>query len=98
MPKYYVWVEATATDPAQMKSYGEKVGATVDQYGGRYVIRNGRFDILEGGPGEHRGKVLIEFPSREAAIAWWHSPEYGAISPIRQAHSRGNFVLIDGKE
>ena len=98
MPKHYVWVEATVADREKMKPYGEKVGATVAKYGGRYIIRNGAFDILEGGAGEHKGKVLIEFPSREAALTWWNSPEYREISIIRQANSRGNFVLVEGKE
>ena len=79
-----------------MKEYQEKVGATVDAHGGRYLIRGRPAAVLEGTEGQHGVKVVLEFPSLEAAQTWYDSPEYQAILASRTDNSDANFVLIEG--
>ncbi|WUH88964.1 DUF1330 domain-containing protein [Streptomyces sp. NBC_00433] len=73
-------------------SYLEQVEATVQPYGGRWLA-NGEADVVEGAwPGL---VVLMEFPDRAAADAWYNSPEYQAIRPLRVNSSIADLVLID---
>ncbi|KGI78255.1 DUF1330 domain-containing protein [Oleiagrimonas soli] len=73
-------------------SYLEQVEATVAPHGGKWLAQ-GAVDVIEGAwPGS---VVLMEFPSREAAMAWYHSPEYQAILPLRINNAISDIVLID---
>lgn len=74
--------------------YLEKIDATLAPFGGRYIIHGGRKAVLEG---DWRGDlIVIAFPDRAAAAAWYDSPAYRAIKPLRTDHSEGDVVLVDG--
>jgi uncharacterized protein (DUF1330 family) len=74
--------------------YLEKIDATLAPFGGRYIIHGGRKTVLEGDwPGD---LIIIAFPDRAAAAAWYASPAYQAIKPLRSEHSAGDVVLVDG--
>lgn len=76
--------------------YLEKIDATLAPFGGRYIIHGGRKTVLEGDwPGD---LIVIAFPDRAAAAAWYDSPAYRAIKPLRSAHSEGDVVLVEGVE
>ena len=73
-------------------SYLEKIEATVAPHGGRWLAQ-GPGDVIEGAwPGS---VVLMEFPSREAATAWYNSDEYQAILPLRTRNAISDLILID---
>jgi uncharacterized protein (DUF1330 family) len=73
-------------------TYLERVEATVAPYGGRWLAQ-GPAHVLEGAwPG---AVVLMEFPSRKAVTAWYHSPEYQAILPLRTRSAISDMILID---
>jgi uncharacterized protein (DUF1330 family) len=73
-------------------SYLEQVEATVAPYGGKWLAQ-GAVDVVEGAwPGS---VVLMEFPNREAATTWYHSPEYAAIRPLRINNAISDMILID---
>lgn len=73
--------------------YLKKIDATLAPYGGRYVVHGSRPTVLEGAwPGD---LVIIGFPDRESAEAWYASPAYRAILPLRTANSVGDVVLVD---
>ena len=73
-------------------SYLEQVEATVQPFGGKWLA-NGAPDVIEGAwPGL---VVLMEFPDRAAAEAWYRSPEYQAILPLRVRNAISDLVLID---
>jgi uncharacterized protein (DUF1330 family) len=92
----YVIVDVEVHDPIAYRAYTEQVPATVALYGGRFVVRGGAYETKEGHWQPQR-IVVLEFPSMEAAKAWYDSPEYQAILPIRQMHSHCNFLtLVDG--
>jgi uncharacterized protein (DUF1330 family) len=74
--------------------YLEKIDATLAPFGGRYIIHGGRKTVLEGDwPGDI---IVIAFPDRAAAAAWYDSPAYRAIKNLRTDHSEGDVVLVDG--
>ncbi len=74
--------------------YLNRIDATLAPFDGRFVIHGGRKEIVEGAwDGD---LIVIEFPSGECARAWYGSPAYQAILPLRTAHSVGDVILIDG--
>jgi uncharacterized protein (DUF1330 family) len=74
--------------------YLERIDATLAPFGGRYIIHGGRKAVLEG---EWAGDlIVIAFPDRASAAAWYASPDYQAIKPLRTDHSAGDVVLVDG--
>lgn len=95
MPAYVI-VGVDVTDPQAYSEYTRDVPATLEPYGGHFVVRGGTFDVLEGDWPAPRIVVLV-FPSVEQAKAWHDSVEYQAILPIRQQHARTHFmVVVDG--
>lgn len=91
----YLMAEIEITNPEAYAEYSKAVPATVEKYGGRFLVRGGKAHPLEGEWPERR-RVLIEFPSLEAAKAWWSSDEYAKPKAMRQASSRGRLVFLEG--
>lgn len=91
----YLIGEIEVTDPATYEDYRKQVAATVAKYGGRFVVRGGKVQSLEGGwaPGRI---VVLEFPSLEQAQKWYRSPEYAPLIKLRQRASRGKLILVEG--
>ena len=79
--------------------YRPKTIALVAKHGGRFLVRpNCRVTLLEGKPSIKTGMVVIEFPSRHAALAWYDDPDYQPLKKMRQTGSQLDFVLVDGLE
>jgi len=91
----YVIADIEVTDPDGYRAYTERVGATIDAHGGRFLARGGSCEALEGDWRPAR-LVILEFPSLDAARGWYRSAEYEAIKPLRLAHSRGRLVITEG--
>ena len=91
----YVIGEIEVTDPAEYAEYGKQVPATIERYGGRFVVRGGAVEPLEGGWTPKR-LVVLEFPSMQKALAWYRSAEYAPLIKLRQQASRGKLVAVDG--
>jgi uncharacterized protein (DUF1330 family) len=87
----YVIVDVEVLDPEAYTEYTTAVPATLAAHGGRFIVRGGRYETLEGGWTPQR-IVVLEFPSFETAKAWHASPDYQAILPIRLRHARTNFL------
>ena len=94
MPAYVV-VEVDIQDPVRYERYKELTPASIAAYGGRFIVRGGAVDTLEG---EWRPSrlVILEFPSAERARAWWSSPEYAEAKTLRQATARSKLILVEG--
>ncbi len=72
----------------------EKIDATLAPYGGRFLVHGGK---LTGAEGEWDGDiVIVRFPDREAIEAWYHSPAYQEILPLRTEHSQSIVAMVDG--
>jgi uncharacterized protein (DUF1330 family) len=91
----YVIAEIEITNPEGYKAYAALVPATIEQFGGRFLVRGGKAETLEGEWPERR-RVVIEFPSVEAAKKWWDSPEYAKPKALRRANSNGRLLLLEG--
>jgi uncharacterized protein (DUF1330 family) len=90
-----VLAEIEITNPEGYKEYTTHVPATIARYGGRFVVRGGKAQVLEGEWPERR-RVLIEFPTVDAARKWFDSPEYEKPKAMRQANSKGRLLLLEG--
>ncbi|WP_340115891.1 DUF1330 domain-containing protein [Pelagibius sp. 7325] len=74
--------------------YLKRIDATLEPFGGRYVVHGGRPTVLEGGwVGD---LVIIGFPDRQSAEAWYHSPAYREIIALRTDNSAGDVILVEG--
>ena len=91
----YILGQINVTDAETFKRYSEKVPLTVQQYGGRYLVRGGAVDKLEG-TFLGRRMVVIEFQSVEAAKKWYTSEEYAPLIELRRSASDGDLLLVDG--
>jgi uncharacterized protein (DUF1330 family) len=97
-PPVYLISEADAiTDPTAIKEYAAKVNETLAPFNGRYhfVVRGGKTESLDG-DAPPKGIVIITFDSSERAHAWYDSPAYAAIRPIRQAAVKGRMFIVEG--
>ena len=94
MPAYLL-VDIDVHDPERYEEYRVQAPPAIHAYGGRYLVRGGAAELLEGDREPHR-VVVLEFPSVEQARAFWASPEYGAIAPTRHASATSHVVLVEG--
>lgn len=94
-PLAYVINEIEVSDPAGYAEYARLAPATVETFGGRYIVRGGQGAALVGDPPSAR-VVVLEFPSRQAALDWHASAEYQAILRIREAASTSRVYVVDG--
>ncbi len=96
MPKGYWIGRVEVFDTEAYKAYQAANAAPFKKYGARFLVRAGRFENPEG---ESRSRnVVIEFPSYQAAVDCWHSPEYQAAIALRKDVSVIDLILIDGYE
>ena len=90
----YLVANIEVTDAAGYDDYRKGVAATIEQYGGRFLVRGGATEALEGAPPKR--VVVLEFPSLEQAKRWWDSPEYRPLRDLRRRASRGDLFLVSG--
>ena len=77
--------------------YRSRVMSTFEPFGARFLVRGGEFTVVEGEMPFER-IVVLEFPSRDAAQAWYQSDAYQAVLPLRLASSRCQLVIVDAVE
>ena len=94
MPAYVIY-EAQVLDPEAYEAYKTSAAASVAAAGGRYIVRGGPVEVLEGDPPQGR-TVVVEFPTMEAALAWYHSAAYTDARRLRERAARARMYLIDG--
>jgi uncharacterized protein (DUF1330 family) len=92
----YALIELEITSMDGIGPYIAAVSDTIANHGGKYLVRAGNTEVVEGGLGEYPVKVVLEFPSMDAAKNWYNSAEYQAILPYRTTNSKGNFVWAEG--
>lgn len=95
VPKAYAIADITVTDPERYAPYREMSTAAAQQYGGRFLVRGGQTDVLEGDWQPDRF-VVIEFDDLESARRWYDSPEYQEARAVRQSASTGSLILVEG--
>ncbi|HEY9549087.1 MAG TPA: DUF1330 domain-containing protein [Kiloniellaceae bacterium] len=91
----YLIAQLTVTDPEGFEVYRQVVPPVIAAHGGRYLTRGGALSTLEGKPGGAR-IIVLEFADRTAAEAFYESPEYQEILPLRLKAASGSVVIVDG--
>jgi uncharacterized protein (DUF1330 family) len=88
----------TMWDHSFRKSYGDQTVKLVEKHGGRFLVRPAcSWEVLEGQPPRpDPGMVLTEFPSTDAAKAWYHDREYQPLIKFRQTGSKLDLMLVQG--
>lgn len=93
--KGYVLAFIDVDDPSSYAPYAAGAPATIATHDGKYLIRNGAKELREGTLPADR-LVVLEFPSVAHARAWYETPEYQALVPIRQGASKGSLMIVEG--
>lgn len=78
----------------EIAEYMERITATFEPYGGRFLVHGTRHEVKEGAWPGH--VVVLAFPGLAEARAWWDSPAYRKIAPLRSRHIEGDIVLVEG--
>ena len=78
----------------EIAEYIERITATFAPYGGHFLVHATQHEVKEGSWPGH--VVVIGFPTLAAARAWWDSPAYRQIAPLRSRHIEGDIILVDG--
>ena len=94
MPAYVV-AHVTITNPEGFAPYSREIVGTLAKYGGRFLVRGGPFEVIEGEAPFQR-LVILEFPSMEQARGWYASEEYRAILPARLENSQTDLLIAEG--
>ena len=91
----YVVVEIGVEDPVTFERYKTLAPPSVAAYGGRYLVRGGAWEALEGSWHPPRF-VILEFPSVQRAKSWWSSPAYAPAKELLRSCARTEMLLVDG--
>jgi uncharacterized protein (DUF1330 family) len=91
----YLIGEIEVTDPATYEDYRKQVPAVVTKYGGKFIVRGGKVESVEGGWSPKR-IVVLEFPTLEQAQKFYRSTEYAPLITLRQKASRGKIIIVEG--
>jgi uncharacterized protein (DUF1330 family) len=97
MAKAYIYAEIEITDPEEYEKYRAAVPATIEAFGGRYAVYRGEPEVLEGNRDVKRA-VILEFESRERALAWYNSPQYAGAKAIRHRSAVTHVTLFTGND
>ena len=94
MPAYII-SDVTIRDREAFEAYRTRAAASIAAHGGRYLVRGGDVETLEGNwkPGS---LIVVEFPDIETARRWYSSDEYAAALEVRDAALGRNLILVEG--
>jgi uncharacterized protein (DUF1330 family) len=91
----YLVVDIDVTDPVQFEEYKKLAPAAIAKYGGRYIIRGGAYEVIEGNWKPQR-VTIVEFDSMEKGKAFYHSPEYQQAVKARAGAANMKMLLVQG--
>jgi uncharacterized protein (DUF1330 family) len=91
----YVIAEIDITDPAAYEEYRKQVPGVIAKFGGKYIVRGGKVESMEGGWSPKR-LAVVEFPSMDQALKFYRSADYAPLIKLRQKASKGRLVIVEG--
>ena len=94
MLKGYWIIRVDIADPEKYKAYIAANAEPFCKFGARFLVRAGRFEAAEGA--SRSRNIVLEFPSYQAALDCWHSPEYQAAVKLRTPVSTADIIVIEG--
>ena len=95
MPAYVIADVRDARDAEALAEYRRVNTEVVADHGGRFIVRGGETELLEG-EWDTRRIVVIEFPDMDAARRWYDAEDYAPLKALRQSASDTNIILVDG--
>ena len=93
----YVIYQAEVLDPVQYEKYKAKTPDSIAAFGGRFIVRGGEIDVLEGEAPLGR-TVVVEFPTMQAARDWYASDSYTEARALREGAVRARAYIVAGAE
>jgi uncharacterized protein (DUF1330 family) len=96
--KYYLIGEVEVTDQSWVPDYVRNVTGMVERWGGRYLARTTTVERIEGGRKAPAMLVIVEWPSKEKAMAFYESAEYRPYRQKRIAGAKNEFLLVAGED
>ncbi|WP_425039902.1 DUF1330 domain-containing protein [Primorskyibacter sp. S187A] len=94
MPKGYVIAHVHVEDPEAFRTYVQNNGPAIARHGGRVLIKNDDAEVVEGE--SYEVHVVIEFPSFDAAKAFYNDPVYQEVAKFRQGAGLNTLILVEG--
>ncbi len=91
----YLVVDIEITDPEVFEEYRKAVSSTIASFGGRYLARGGKTEVLEGQWAPRR-LVILEFPTMARLKEWYDSPGYAPLLALRKRSASSNLVITEG--
>ena len=91
----YIYANVEITDPTTYEAYRKEVPGVIAAHGGRYLVRGGAVEVLEG-PGVPQRQVILEFPDMAHLKAFYSSADYQRLVALRQTASSGTLFAIEG--
>ena len=91
----YLYATLQVVDPAAYEEYRQKVPALIAAHGGRYLVRGGATEVLEGDAQPQR-QVILEFPDMAHLKAFYNDPAYRPLIALRQRAAKGHLLAIEG--
>lgn len=95
MSAYVISEVADVRDLAAFEAYRTIAAKTIAVYGGRYLIRGGAAELVEGGP-PAKTIIVVEFPTMERLREWYASPEYAEALKVRQTALDRRLIFVEG--
>ena len=96
MAKGYWIARVDVNDAEAYKNYAAANGAAFAKFGGRFLVRGGTYESVAGKPRQRN--VVIEFPSYDAAMQCWNSPEYQSAKALQKGGAEMDLIVIEGYE
>ncbi|GAC1566458.1 MAG: DUF1330 domain-containing protein [Ktedonobacteraceae bacterium] len=91
----YIVADIDIKDPDEYQKYAQLTAGTLELYGGKFLVRGGQPETIEG-DWKAKRVVILEFPSVEQAKTWYNSPEYTAIMGMRHRSTISNIIIVHG--
>ena len=91
----YVVYQGDVIDPQRYEEYKTRAGPSIAEAGGRFLVRGGDVEVLEGDPPPSR-TVIVEFPTTQAALDWYRSDAYTEARKIRERAARAQMYVVEG--
>ena len=91
----YIIASIEVTDPEQFEVYRGQVPATIERHGGKYLVRGGAVEVVEGDRPARR-TVVLEFESLEQARGWYYSEDYAGPKELRMASTISDVLIVEG--
>jgi uncharacterized protein (DUF1330 family) len=91
----YVIYQGVVTDPEQYERYKALAAPSIAAAGGKYVVRGGDVEVLEGDAPPGR-TVILEFATMQAALDWYHSAQYAEARILREGAAQAHMYVVEG--